>query len=447
MKNFSNCFPLDLKHKNLLKAPSKTKLAEHVRLATITGGAQIVVQLVNLATGILIIRWMSHTEYAYYTLANTMMGTMTVLADGGIGSGVMAGGGRIWTSRDKLGEVVVTGMNLRRVFAFASLIVTVPALAYLLHHQGASWPYILIIVAALVVGFWAALSDSLLEIPSKLHQDIRPLQKNQLWVGLLRFAFVLFVILMPFTWVALLANGLPRIYGNIKLKQIASKFADFTRHESAAAKKDILKIVRRVLPASIYYCFSGQIAVWLISIFGNNLSVAQIGALGRLAMVLSFFTTVFNTLIMPRFARAESLRLKKNFLIILALLAVTGVLLLGGSVIFASLFLKVLGQGYAGLETELVLCMLAGYMNVVANLLYHLGLGRGWIISPVVSIGANLIFMAVGIWMFNMSVLREVIYFQLFMAATAALLNVGYCLYKLYGKDKTAGAYTTASPD
>jgi hypothetical protein len=44
--------------------------------------------------GILIIRLLP-VEYAFYTLANTMHRTMTVLADGGITTGVMSQVGKV----------------------------------------------------------------------------------------------------------------------------------------------------------------------------------------------------------------------------------------------------------------------------------------------------------------------------------------------------------------
>ena len=56
------------------------------KLISITASAQLIVQAVGFLSGILIIRLLPVQEYAYYTLANTMLGTMTILADGGISS-------------------------------------------------------------------------------------------------------------------------------------------------------------------------------------------------------------------------------------------------------------------------------------------------------------------------------------------------------------------------
>lgn len=419
--------------------PNYQKVASWAKLLSLTGFAQVIVQVSGLVAGIIVIRLLPTNEYAFYTLANTMLGTMTVLADGGISSGIMASGGRVWKDKNALGAVITTGMTLRRRFALITLAILIPALSYLLLHVGASWLTIIAIVCSLVLAFWAALSDSLLEVAPKLHQDIKPLQRNQLFVGIGRLIITgLLLLLSPFAWLALLGNGIPRIYGNFKLKAISGKFAGANQPESPEVKKDILKIVRRVLPGSIYYCFAGQISVWLISIFGNNLSVAQIGALGRLATVLSLFTTVFNILIIPRFARAGADQLKKNFVLIISVLFFTGIGLFFLSELFATLFLKLLGPNYVGLETELVLCFMSGYVGVVSGALYHIGLSRGWVLNPIIIIATNLVFMLIGIRLFDISVLREVIYFQLFTGIVPALLSIGFCYYKVFHQKQRA---------
>jgi hypothetical protein len=93
---------------------------------------------VGFVCGILIIRLSPVQEYAFYTLANTMLGTMTVLSDGDISTGVMDQGGKVCKDKEKLGVVLATGLDLRRKFAIGSLLVSAPVLLYLLMHNKAS---------------------------------------------------------------------------------------------------------------------------------------------------------------------------------------------------------------------------------------------------------------------------------------------------------------------
>src|SRR5690606_2402187 len=137
-----------------------SRISEWSKLIVITGSSQILIQALGFISGILVIRLLSIHEYALYTLANTMLGTLTILADGGISTGTMALGGKVWRDRDELGKVVATGLDLRKKFAVGSLLVSVPILIYLLRHHEASWLMTVLIVLSLIPAFFSALSGT-----------------------------------------------------------------------------------------------------------------------------------------------------------------------------------------------------------------------------------------------------------------------------------------------
>ena len=127
---------------------------EWIKIITITGSYQVIVQALGILCGILVIRMLSIEEYALYTLANTMLGVMSVLSDGGVSSGVMAQGGKFWKNKEKLGSVLKTGLILKKQFAIFSLLSITPLLIYLLSHNGANWKNILLIVLAVFLVFY-----------------------------------------------------------------------------------------------------------------------------------------------------------------------------------------------------------------------------------------------------------------------------------------------------
>ncbi|WP_254448502.1 polysaccharide biosynthesis protein [Spirosoma rhododendri] len=207
--------------------PAYARLMGMARLASVTGLAQISVQAISFFSGILVIRMLSTQEYAMYTLTNTMLGTMLLLADGGISTGVMAQGGRVWQDRARLGSVLATGMELRRKFAVGSLLLALPVLIYLLRHHEASWLTAVLLVLALVPAFFTSLSGALLEIVPKLRQEIIPMQRIQVGTYLGRLALLLVsIFVFPFAGIAVLAAGLPQIWANQRLKVLSDQFAD-----------------------------------------------------------------------------------------------------------------------------------------------------------------------------------------------------------------------------
>ena len=297
---------LNLKRKatELYNDPKNARIIEWGKLISITGSAQILVQALALISGILIIRLLPTKEYAYYTLVNTMLGTMGVLADSGVGDGVLSQGGKVWQDSKKLGAVIATGLDLRKKFAFASLLLVLPVLIYMLLHHGASITMALLLSLCLIPSFFVALSTSILEMAPKLHQDILPLQKNQIGLNIGRLVLVsLTLFLFPFAFIAISAASLPQIWANLRLRKISAAVADKNQEADPIVRTEIMKIVRRTMPGAVYFCFSSQITTWLISIFGTTDNLAQVGALGRLAVILNVFTAMFSTLVIPRFAR------------------------------------------------------------------------------------------------------------------------------------------------
>lgn len=414
--------------------PKYDTIASWGKLISVTGSAQIIVHAVGFASGVLIIRLLPVQEYAFYTLANTVLGAMTILSDGGISTGVMAQGGKVWEDKQKLGKVLVTGLQMRKKFAVVSMVISLPILLYLLMHNGASWLTSFLIILSIIPAFLAALSDSLLEIPVKLNQSIVPLQKNQISVSLGRLLLVASTIfIFPFAYISILTGGISRIYGNIRLKKVANIFADTSQLEDVLVKNEISKIVKRSLPGLIYYCFSGQISIWIISIFGNATSIAQIGALGRITSVLSLLMVVFSILIVPRFARIQNQpqKLLRHYSEILFSFLIIFLFLVGFISLFSDQILWVLGINYKDLNNELILLIIGSSLTMIMAAALALYLSRGWILTYYISISASLFPIISGCYFFDISTLKGILHLNIFVALVQMVLHVFYGYYKI----------------
>jgi len=407
------------------------------KLISLTGLAQILVQAVGFISGILVIRLLPVEEYALYTLANTMLGTMTVLADGGISSGVMAEGGKVWKDKGRLGTVIATGLDLRKKFGVFSLIFLAPILFYLLIRNGASNLTAILVVLSIVPAFFATLSDSLLQIVPKLHQTIAPLQRNQLVVGILRLVLLgLTIFIFPFTYIVLLVNGITRIYGNIKLRKIASPFIEAGQKPDLAVRQNVLKVVKQIMPGAIYYSVSGQISIWLLSIFGSVTSVAQIGALGRFSMVLSVFAAVFGTIAVPRFSRLmeDNIKTLKIFIKLQGIIVVACLFLCLIVFLCSKYLLLILGDGYSQLEHELVLVFIAGSLSLISGSSFGLASSKGLPTNPYMLISTNIAFLILGYLVFDISTLLGVLYFNILVAIAPVLVHSSFFYYKMLKK-------------
>lgn len=406
------------------------RIAQWTRLVLLTGVSQVAVQAAGFISGILIIRLLPIHEYALYTLANTFLGTMTMLADSGISSGVMAEGGKVWLDKKKLGVVLATGLNLRRKFGLVSLAITTPILAKLLLEHGASWLTTSLIILSIIPAFFAALSDSFLEMPPKLHQDIKGLQKNQIEVSVGRLALsALFLFVFPFTYIAIVATSLPRLYGNFKLKKISARFASDAEEPDLLVQKQLTKGVKRTLPIVIYHCISGQISIWLVSFFGTTNNISELGALGRLSIIYNLFTILFSTLVIPRFSRMKESKseLLKHFLIIqVSTFAISGSLLLAIWLV-SNQILWVFGQNYSGLNYPLFLIALTSSIGLMSGICSQLVISRGWFMKPFFLIAVNFGSTVISLTFFNIKSLVGILYFNIVVSIIA------YFLVFIYG--------------
>jgi hypothetical protein len=241
------------------------------------------------------------------------------------------------------------------------------------------------------------------------------------------------IFVFPWAFIAILAAGLPRIWGNVQLSKIGYLFADENQHPDKEIRAEILTLVKRIMPTSIYYCVSGQITIWLISFFGNTNSIAQLGALGRLNMLLSLFSVIITTLIIPRFAKLTSDKylLLQRFIQIMGIL----VLLLSSVVVIVYLFptpiLWLLGDAYKGLPFELFLSVVGSCIGLMTGIVFSLYNCRGWAFNPIFGIPLGALGIILGALFFKLTTLLGALYYNLFLAAYSFLVNIGFAFYSL----------------
>jgi O-antigen/teichoic acid export membrane protein len=366
--------------------PAKSAWRSRLELLLVTGGAQAGIQLLGVVTGLVLVRLLPVREYAYYTMANAALGTMTVLTDSGISQSVMAQGGKVWQSPSMLGAVVACGMMLRRRFAVLAILVSMPILFLLLRQQGAAVLPALLVAASVLPQFLSMVTGQVLEVVPRLHQRLSLLQGIQLSGALLRFVTAVgLTLLSPLAWLATLGAGLGQIWTTRRVRSLARTLADLKAPPDSGARAEIVRQVGRSAPSAVYYAFAGQLTVWLIAVFGNANAVAQMGALTRLAMAYSVLTAVFTVVVVPRFARARFPRRGTELLhfwrIQLALLALLGIVVLSVAA-FPEAALMVLGRHYLALTREVVLVAVGGALATLAGSAYTMAAARGVVTAP-----------------------------------------------------------------
>src|SRR5687768_5493283 len=210
--------------KDAVRSP---RLLNWTKLLTRFLSLEALVQGLTFACGILLVRALEKSEYALFTVANTMQATMNLMADNGIGSGITAIGGRVWQDKFRFGQLIVTAMRLRRMFAVISVTLITPLLFWMLLRNGASVSYGALLTSFVLLGFYFQLTIGVLIPVPRLHLEVNRIQNINVWYSGLRFLLLLIAYgTFLNTAVALLAAAVSLGMQEIILRRWVPQMAD-----------------------------------------------------------------------------------------------------------------------------------------------------------------------------------------------------------------------------
>jgi O-antigen/teichoic acid export membrane protein len=412
---------------NEASAPIIRRALHRARVVGNFAIVQAIVQVVGFFSGILLIRHLDQREYAYFTIANTMQGTLNVLADIGISVGLVSIGGRVWQDRNRFGQLVRTASNLRRKLGAIAAIAVTPILFLMLVKNGAPIPFTLVLIALVLIGLAIQLALGVLSAVPRLLSDIRRIQTIDLvgaGVRLLVLIALMFVFLNSAVAVAVGSATLFLQYW--MLRRYAARVIDLDAAENAEDRAAMQRFIRKLAANAIFFCFQGQITVFLISFFGRDVSsVAEVGALGRLAMVFTVLTNLLTNVFGPAFARChDPRRLRWQYAAIVGGVTAFSVALIGAALLFPGAFLYVLGGKYAHLERELVLMVSGAVIGALTGTFWTLNASKAWIAGSWLYIPLTLTAQVALIPITDFSSVRSVLIFNLLSAIPNLLLNL-----------------------
>jgi O-antigen/teichoic acid export membrane protein len=413
---------------------NKHRLIEWFRLLAGYSFVQALAQGLGFLAGIMVVRTLPKEDYALFMIVNTIGPVMNLLSDNGITSSLSAIGGKFWQDDVRMGSLVKTAMILRRRLVLFSFFIVTPFLVWMLWRNHASISTIAWIVPITLVGVFFQLNVGVLNAVISLRQQVGRMQLLVFSGVLPRLALIaLFAGLGWLNAPLTVAIGTMTLAIQFWLLQLWVK-PQIARDAppNAEFRKDILAIVKRQAPLTIYFCVQGQIGIWLISIFGNAHRVADLGALGRIGMIFSILVSTTSALVVPRFARMQDLsRLRSSYALIL--LGFTGLVTLGTVVawLLPGSLLWLLGSKYSQLGSLVWLAVLATGTGSLAGLLYSLNVNKAWIPPATIVIPVEIITQIILCLSFDLSSVRGVLLIGVLAPIIPGLMNLFIGIRKL----------------
>jgi O-antigen/teichoic acid export membrane protein len=379
----------------------------------------------GVASGILLVRTLSQTEYAYFTLAFSMLSTMSILADSGIGIALSSIGGRVWQDRERFGQLINTALRLRRYLASIAVLAVTPILVWLLIRSGAPRLYAAGITITLLVGLNYQLLSGVLMIVPRLHSQIKRVQALDSLAAATRLVLLVaayFIFLNA--EVAVCATIVSVIVQYVVLRRWVTDSVDLSAPVSSEDQASMIGIVKHQAPNAVFFCLQGQLTVWLISIFGRTQNIAEVGALGRLGVIFSVIGAVMTSIVLPAFARCQSAReLRVRYFQVVGGFFLFGLALIGAAAVFPDQFLWILGSKYAHLRNELLLMMIMSAFNSLIAAMWSLNSTKAWIRYSWLNIPSVILTQIVLLTLLDVSTVRGVILFATLSLIPNFLLN------------------------
>ncbi|MEP6502120.1 MAG: hypothetical protein ABJD97_02225 [Betaproteobacteria bacterium] len=405
-------------------------LLTRARLKRLLGVAstQMGVQVLGFLSGIVLVRALAPAQYGYYTLAVAMVGMANVLTELGVANAVMSLGGRLAGQGRSLRGLVDDARALHTVLAVVAPCIVLPVFALLLLHQQASLAQAIALVGLGGVCTFFNVRVAIAQSVARLAGRVATQQKIDLVVNAARLGLLALaiVVLLDATVASALNLG-------VAAAAFLAWRAWLARHLGAAPgpsgehAQALRDSVRRQAPNCIYYVINGQLAVWLVSVFGSAEEIADVGALGRLGAGFAVIVSVIGSVVMPYFARTEqSAQLESGFVALNGFFAALLALLVGAAVLVPAPILWVLGPHYVGLGAELVWMVLATALTAWSGALYSVGCARGWVLPATLGIGFGVASTLVGLRCFDLSTVAGNLQLSSLTAFVALVVNGGH---------------------
>jgi len=108
--------------------------------------------------------------------------------------------------------------------------------------------------------------------------------------ALIRCAAILGLSLIRLNvFLAALVGSITNWVGMIFLRRWRTKKINHTAPVNAEDRREMIRLSLSQLPNAIFYCFQGQVTILILSWWGNTVGIANIMALGRIAMLFNVF--------------------------------------------------------------------------------------------------------------------------------------------------------------
>lgn len=359
--------------------PTTARLRRWAGILSAYFTAQSLTQLAGIAAGLLLVRTMPVREFAFYTLALSVVSFFTFVSDLGSSSALIHFFHR--TRREGEGDFapyLAAVLSLRRIAFLAgtlAVLVAFPAAALAKGYGG--WE-IALVTGGILLCVWFQIRSSLRVLALRLADRYGASYRAELAGAAVRLLFVLALIAGAWlqAWMGILAT----VAATATVALLARpQIPEAPAAEPGPYRRQVLHYLLPTLPSALFFAIQGPLTVWLAATFGATRNIAEVGALSRLGLVVGVFLNLTGVVLLPRLARIADERFWRiRYLQFGGALIGVSLTLLAAAALAPGPLLWILGESYAGLHRELLLVVAGAGCSLIGGYVVNVNLARAW---------------------------------------------------------------------
>jgi O-antigen/teichoic acid export membrane protein len=352
-----------------------------LKVVTSFFAGQGALQAANVLLALFLVHMLSIEAYAQFGLAFGFQSMASNLMDLGFASTIIPLVGDRIEDRALVGRYVRAASNLRnRAFFILAPFVAASFFA-IAHRHHWSGSLQVLLAAAILLALYSSGTLSCYSPPFFVYRRLREFYLPQTVSAVFRLAGygILQVIGGLNAWTAAALSALNVTFNGRVLAKKTRQWVDLNEENTRSAEREIIHYILPAMPAFIFAAFQSQITLFLISIFGQTVSIAQVAALTRIAQLFLVLQTFNMVIIEPYIARLKREQLGPIYvrLVLLASACCVPVVLIAFH--YPQAVLWILGSKYKELDGVIGWLVLASCINYVAGFVWVMNRARKWV--------------------------------------------------------------------
>jgi len=389
---------------------------------------QTLVQLAGIAAGLLFVRFMPLGEFALYTLAFSVITFFNFITDLGSTTSLLHFFHRAAKEGTDFQPYYEAVRSLRRGAYLLGAVGVAAAFPAVALKRGFMARDVVLSTAGILLFVWFQIRVSLGVLLLRLRSEFGRSYRAEMSGAGLRLALAGAMVWAEKlqAWLGVLASALASAL-TARLAQLptAPLRPATTLGALGPYRRQVLRYLLPTLPAALYYAAQGPLVVWLSATFASTRNIAEVGALGRLGLVVGLFSGLTGTVFLPRLAHVTDDRLyRRRFLQFGALLLSVAAALALAAAAAPRLFLILLGPKYEGLHSELLLVVAASGLSLLDGYAVNVNLARSWTRWQGAALAVQFSLQAVLIVLLPLSSTSNLLLFNLMSAGIALSLQL-----------------------